>query len=175
MELEDLARIVERSQREAFRLETLPQYLVPQEAEEFAAWQAGRPLPMQTPDTSPWLRRIQTTTARGYRWYRVHVVDHPLSDYMRFELYGYQANAAAGEDVFIADRHTHPDLDRLREDFWLIDNAIAVRMLYDVDGRFLRPEPVDDVTSYLRMRDTALRHAEPLGSYLARTQLRLSA
>jgi hypothetical protein len=175
MDIEDLARAVDRSTRSAFRLETLPQYLVPQEAEEFAAWRAGRPVPLQTPATSPWLEKIQTTTSRGYRWYRVHVIDHPLSDYLRYELYGYQANAAAGEEIYIADRRDHPDLEHLREDFWLIDDTTAVRMVYDVDGRFLRPEPVQDVTPYLLMRDTVLRHAEPLAGYLARTHLRLTA
>ena len=174
MDLEDLSRLVESSTESAFRLETLPQYLVPQEADEFAAWRAGRPQPLLTPETSPWLARVKAGVARGYRWYRVHVLDHPLSEYARFELHGYQANQAAGEEIYLADRDTHSDLERLREDFWLIDDAIAIRMIYDQDGRFLRPERATDVAAYRTMRDTAIRYAEPLDEYLARRQLRLT-
>lgn len=177
MELQDLARIVEASQRSAFRLETLPQYLVPQEAEEFAAWRSGRPLPLQTPETSPWLAKIARETAAGYSWSRVHVIDWPLADYTRFELHGYQANAAAGEDIRIADRSAHRDLDLLRRDFWLIDDVTAVWMHYDAEGRFLRPELAGEaeVRQCRRMREIALAHAEPLDAFLERTRPRLSA
>lgn len=177
MEVEDLAAIVDASQHSAFRLETLPQYLVPQEAEEYEAWRAGRPTPLQTPDTSPWLAKIRRMTLDGYCWSRVHVVDWPLSDYTRFELHGYRANAAAGEDVRIADRHAHPDMAQLDRDFWLIDDRTAVWMDYDSEGRFIRPQLANAVeTDRCRaMRDLALAHAEPLDTYLARTRLRLTA
>ncbi len=174
MDLQELDQIVRRSLVSAFRLETLPQYLTltEQEAAEYRGWQAGRPLPLPTPETSSWLARLQRTVADGYRWYRVHIMDYPLSDYSEFELYGYQANARAGEDIYIADRHAHRDLDGLRQDFWLIDDEIAVVMLYDGDGLFLRPERAADAAPYRRMRDTALRHAVPLADYLERAGLR---
>ncbi|WP_322769610.1 DUF6879 family protein [Frankia sp. Cr1] len=174
MDLQELDQIVRRSLVSAFRLETLPQYLTltEQEAAEYREWQAGRPLPLPTPETSSWLARLQRTVADGYRWYRVHIMDHPLSDYSEFELYGYQANARAGEDIYIADRHAHRDLDGLRQDFWLIDDEIAVVMHYDGDGLFLRPERAADAAPYRRMRDTALRHAVPLADYLERAGLR---
>jgi hypothetical protein len=174
MDLQELDQIVRSSGVSAFRLETLPQYLTlsDQEAAEYEDWRAGRSRPLPTPETSPWLARVQSTTASGYRWYRVHVIDYPLSDYLRFELYGYQANASAGEDIYIADRAAHPDLDRLRQDFWLIDDETAVVMVYDGEGKFLRPEPAADAAPYRRMRDLALRHSEPLADYLGRTGLR---
>lgn len=71
------------------------------------------------------------------------------------------------------DRDAHPDLEPLREDFWLIDNATVVRMIYDAQGRFERPELVKDVRSYMVMRDTACRHAEPLDEYVASRGLEL--
>jgi len=177
MDLQELDQIVMRSRVSAFRLETLPQYLSlsEQEEAEYRAWRAGEPLPLPTPETSPWLARLQTTTNDGYRWYRVRVVDHPLSDYTQFELDGFRANAAAGEEIHVADRHTHPDLEGLRSDFWLVDGAIAVVMVYDDEGGFLRPERAADPAPYQRMRDLAMRHAEPLAAYLAHTQLRMSA
>jgi hypothetical protein len=56
----------------------------------------------------------------------------------------------------------------LHEDFWLYDDEIAVRMVYDDEGHFLYPELIDDVQPYRDIRDTAVRHAEPLDEYLAR-------
>ncbi len=112
--------------------------------------------------------------ARGYRWYRVHILDQPLSDYARYELWGYRANQAAGEEIYLADRDAHVDLAQLREDFWLIDDTIAVRMIYDDEGHFLRPECAAGPGLYLEMREIALRHAESLDEYLALRRPRLT-
>ncbi len=177
MDLKDLDRIVTASSEEAFRLETLPQYLTEAEAAEFAAWRAGRPLTLQTPENSPWLARIARTTRTGYRWRRVHIVDLPLADYTRYELWGYQANEAAGEEIRIADRTTQPALAALHRDFWLIDRQTAVWMDYDPDGRLQGVRLADEAeTEYCRkVRDLAWDQAEPLDDYLARTRPRLTA
>lgn len=174
MDLTDVARIFEQSTKSAFRLETLPQYLVPQEEDALAAWRAGD-RQLDTPDTSPWLARIQASTDQGFRWSRVHVLDYPLTEYSEFELYGYQANAAAGEEVFVADRSNSPELEHLREDFWMLDDSVVIRMIYDADGHFLHPDLAEDIDPYLEMRSIALRHSEPLSDYLARREPRLIA
>ncbi|MGH3829781.1 MAG: DUF6879 family protein [Pseudonocardiaceae bacterium] len=171
MDLDDLRRISEDAEESAFRLETLPQYLVPQEAERFAIWNSGEPLPLRTPENSEWLARLQRDTANGFRWYRVHILDQPLTSYLRFELDSYSEGAAVGNEIYVADRDSHPELMELHEDFWLFDDEIAVRMIYDDEGRFLYPELVDDIESYMQVRDAALHHAEPLIDYLARKNL----
>lgn len=174
MDLNDVGRIFEQSTKSAFRLETLPQYLVPQEDEALAAWRAGD-RSLDTPENSSWLARIQASSNQGYRWSRVHVFDYPLSEYSEFELFGYQANQAAGEEVRVADRAEAPELEELRQDFWVIDDAVVIRMIYDNDGRFLHPELAEDIDPYLEMRSVALRHSEPLSSFLARREPRLIA
>lgn len=174
MDLEDLRKIRVNATTSAFRLETMPQYLVPQEAESLAAWRAGRPK-QRTPENSPWLAQLQRDTARGFRWYRVHILDLPLSEYTRYELYSYQSSEKAGQETYVVDRSTHDDLEPLREDFWLYDDEIAVRMVYDEVGHFLYPEPIDDIAPYRQMRDTATRHGEPLRDYLIRKNITFSA
>ncbi len=171
MDLDDLRRIGGAAKESAFRLETLPQYLVPQEAEEFADWKAGKPIRRRTPENHEGLARIQRAVARGFRRYRVHILDQPLTDYLRFELYGYLDSVAVGSEIYVADRDTHPDLAELHEDFWLYDDEIGVRMFYDGEGHFLYPELIDELKPYREMRDTSLRHAEPLTDYLARKGL----
>ncbi len=174
MDLEELREIMGRASKSAFRLETLPQYLVPQEEAAFTAWRAGESRPPRTPENSMWLARLRDYVAGGMRWYRVHILDYPLSDYSRFELGGYLENQAVGEEIHIADRAEHAELEPLREDFWLIDDEFAVRMVYDDEGHFLHPESIDDVVPYLTIRETALRCAEPLDEFIARRKPQLS-
>jgi hypothetical protein len=135
----------------------------------------GLPVALPTPETSPWLAHVTARVASGVRWSRVHVLDHLLSDYCQYEIWGYAANQAAGEQICLADRGAYPDLESLREDFWLVDDAMAVRMIYDVQGRFERPELVEDVQPYIVMRDTACRHAEPLDEYVASRGIEFTA
>lgn len=151
--------------REAFRLEQLERYNVEEEDELFAAWRAGRSV-HRTPDTSEWLRLISDHTAAGRRVYRVHIVEWPLSEYIRYELASYADNLAAGEEIYIADRDAHPDLATFRADFWLFDDETAAVMHYDEDGRPLEPEP-GDAPAYRERRDLALAHALPLKEWFA--------
>ena len=171
---EDFAACFDRFKESAFRLETLQRYTVPEEAERIRLFREGRPRPERSVRTSPWLRRVAVTTAAGKRWQRVHVVDHPLSEYLRYELVGYVESAAAGEEIRIADRATHPDLAKLTTDFWLFDadgeNPFGILMNYDDDGQLLgyelaqSPEELDWRRSE---RDVALAHSVSLNEYLA--------
>jgi len=171
MDLVDLRALGANAKRSAFRLETMPQYVVPQEAELFAAWNAGMAPPRRTPENDPAMARLQRELQRGLRRYRVHILDRPLTPYLRFEIYLYLDSVAVGSEVYVADRDAHPDLADLREEFFIYDDETVVRMFYDEEGHFLYPEFVDDVEPYLAMRDTAMRHAEPLLDYMARTGL----
>lgn len=171
MDLDDLRRIGREAKKSAFRLETLPQYLVPQEAERFAMWNTGKPIPPGTPENDEPLARLQHDAARGFRRYRVHIPDQPLTTYLRFEIYLYLDAVAACSEIYVVDRDDHPELADLHEDFWLYDDEVAVRMIYDDDGHFPHPELIDDIDPYREMRDTTLRHSEPLTDYLARKNL----
>lgn len=171
MNVEEFGRLFTAFERSAFRLETLPQYLVEDEADEFADFQAGRPLPRRTPENDEWLRMIAEDTAAGKRWYRVHVVEQPLTAYLRYELACYPDSVAAGEEIWIAERDAHPELAALgHEDFWLFDDRIVVLMRYDEEGHWLGAEhaPAAQLDEYRRRRDLALEHAISLHDYLTR-------
>lgn len=148
----------------AFRLETLQHYDTAGDAERLAAFREGRPLPI-TPSKRAWLDFIEQGVAAGKRTYRVHVLDRPLTEYVRFELAAYEENAAAGEEIRLAERTAHPALAELRSDFWLFDDAIAVPMEYDEQGHFVafHPTGASDVVERCRCeRDLALAHSEAL-------------
>jgi hypothetical protein len=158
-----------------WRLEALQRYTVDEEQERIRAWREGAPRPERSVRTSPWLRRIAVSTADGKRWGRVHVVRHPLSEYVRYELGGYVESAAAGEEISITDQAAHPRLASVGPDFWLFDEGtpgeFAIMMSYDEDGQWLGAERTSDPDTLARCRQVkalALDHAVPLNAYLAR-------
>ena len=87
---EEWAARFERFTREAWRLEALPQYLMPQEAEELEAFKAGARIDPQTV-SNEYTDRLRRQAIEGRPQGRVHVVTRPLSDYLRFEFHQYYA------------------------------------------------------------------------------------
>ncbi len=160
--------------RSIVRLETRSQYLIPAEAEALAAFREGRPQPPLPPAAHAWKERIRNDTRSGRRRQRVHVVEQPLTDYLRWEFLAYQHNLDTGEEILIADRAGHPELDGLTEDFYLLDGRLAVLVHYDEDGRLLsgwRTDDADIVHACRLAYDAALAAAVPLAEYLERHEV----
>lgn len=171
MQMDQLIRMLRNVERSVFRLETLSRYTAPGEVELLRAFREGRPMPLRSIDTDPWLRMVADSVQKGRRWSRVHVLERPLSDYLQFEILGYQGNVAAGEDVRIADRTAHPGvLDHLRQDFWVLDDDIVVVVRYDEIGRRIDMEATTDVDPFLEARSLALTRSVPLLDYLRAVQ-----
>ncbi len=158
----------------AFRIETLPQYLVEADREFAAFRDEGRLIPVsERPAKQDWMARTRKAVASGKRIYRVHIMRRPLSTYLEYELARYPENVAGGEEVNLAEYHWHPDLEEITEDFWLYDaetdRAFVEFMRYDAEGHFLgteRSDSPDAVARCVTQRDLALAHAVPLDEYL---------
>lgn len=119
----------------ACRLETLQHYM-PGDEDRQRAFHARKPLPPPQDWLEDELRLIARLRDAGRHVGRVHVVDRPLSAYLRYELAVYPENVTAGEDVRIADRSLHPELAGLAQDFTLFDagTADATAVLFDYDS-----------------------------------------
>ena len=174
MTLEEFDRLFDTFRSSAFHLETHQTYAVSEEDERLRAFREGRPRPERSVRTSPWLRRVAVTTAAGKRWCRVHVIEHPLTEYLRYQLIGYVESQAAGEEIRLADRGEHPELKALGPDAWLFDagtrDAYGVLLHFDDAGHLLGIEAVDDVAGVAeleRQRKLALAHSVSLAEYLA--------
>ena len=164
----------DRFRKSAWRLETLQRYTIDEEEDRIRAWREGEPRPERSVRTSPWLRRVAETTAVGKHWSRVHVVDEPLSEYVRFEMVTYRESAQADENIRITDRRANPALDALQTDFWLFDaetdRPFAALMQYDADGHYMDAAVTTNRTAIAECkaaRDLALNHSVPLITYLA--------
>jgi hypothetical protein len=169
----DLLGMYSRATQEAFRLEAQQCYAVPAEDAQFRAFTEGRPMPSD-PQVNRSMQVIRATVAGGCRIRRVHVVDLPLTAYLRYEMAAYQENIAAGEEVSIAVRSWHPDLAALTEDFVLFDpgseHQAAVRMRYDDQGQLTGLDYSDDpagLARALHQREVALAHAVPLREFVS--------
>jgi ribosomal protein L16 Arg81 hydroxylase len=96
---EEFDRLFTRFRYTAFRLETLQQYDVPYEVEQIRRFLAGED-PLEdsyNPAKNHWFGMLRESYEVGKRVQRVHVIEEPLSDYIRFELaWPYQETVSAG-------------------------------------------------------------------------------
>lgn len=173
MKPEGMTPLHENAERSVFRLEVLNVYDVEAEAEEFRAFEAGLPFP-EVPEMERSMNLFRRMVDRGVKLQRLHVVDFPLTSYLRYELATYDSNVEAGEEILLADRAWHPDLAELTQDFALFDaettHPCAVWMHYDASGKpgeYDYTEDPADVARCIRLRDVALAHAVPLEKFRA--------
>jgi hypothetical protein len=166
-----------RFRSSAFRLEALPAYAVSGEAERIEAWRDGRARPERSVRTSGYLRDVAANVLAGLERTRVRIVDHPLSEYCRYQMAGYIESAAAGEQIRIVVRNggseqSTPDLDSVVNDFWFFDmgteDESAVLLEYDVTGAFTgaRLAAGPDLALCRQLWALAYQHSVHLNEYL---------
>ncbi|MER0445910.1 DUF6879 family protein [Streptomyces sp. Edi4] len=163
---EDWAAKFRDFQQEAWRLETLPQYRVPQEAEEIEAFLAGERIDPHaySNEYTDDLKRIRR---EGKSKGRVHVVTRPLSDYLRYEFMYYRPHAWAGEDIRIMDVTGRPNPLAGVQDFWSFDRSQIVLMNYGEDGTQISREVFEgDVTPFLEYQRIAIAESVPFEEYV---------
>ncbi|KUL50278.1 hypothetical protein ADL22_07425 [Streptomyces sp. NRRL F-4489] len=167
---DDFGKLFVEFEREAFRLETLDDYSKSGGVEAYRAFLAGEPQP-ESYRTAGWVTTVREATQAGKRMYRVHILDRPLSDYLRFELgWGYLRNQEAGEEFFILDTTEQPNPLEGVPDFWAFDEKVVVSMNYGDAGEFLGAEVVPErqTQEWLERRDTAMDLATPFTEWWAR-------
>lgn len=157
----------------AYRLEAMPSYAVSTEDALYRSFVDGTSRPERSVRTSPWMRRIAVTTARGKTWSRTRVIDSPLTEYQRFQMPAYQESQVVGEGITLVDR---ADAGEVGPDFWLFDTdhsgACAAVMQYSTDGTPGGFDLVRDPDVLAELRTVRRRLDEiavPLADYLATT------
>lgn len=158
--------------RSAFRLETQPTYAMTYEADDFAKFLAGSPVP--PPDVGwwrPWLDQMAALTRAGKRIGRVRIVDDPPSDYTRWELWAAPWHAQAGEQISYLLRARAAEVGLpLDADWWLLDDERVLILRYTDAGEMTGRELVTDpavVAQHRKWRDLAVRHATSAGAIAA--------
>jgi hypothetical protein len=165
-------------QHTAYRLEARQVYDVSYEIESYRDFLEGRRRPRDAAKFA-WTDMIEESRAAGKIIQRVHLVNEPLTDYLRYELeWSYPPNVEAGEDIRILPAQLIPpgDIPRLAvlADYWLFDSSELWVMQYDRDGRFVAIQEVSDPASIVfrsYLRDVALHYAIPYAEYMRRREL----
>lgn len=164
----DPAHPWETFRRSAFRLETMPEYRVPDEVGRMARYLSGEPMPQDY--NADWHATIRKNAANGAVMQRVRVVRPPLTDYQRRQFdWAYPGNLMAGEDTRVIDGVQADDLGLPDWDFWLFDDHVALRLNYEADGTYRGNEilPDADPAEFVRYREGALGSATVLWTYRA--------
>ncbi|MFE3883666.1 DUF6879 family protein [Streptomyces lydicus] len=156
----------ESFRREAWRLETLPEYRVSQEAEEIRAFLAGERIDPHA-YSNEYTDNLKRLRREGKSKGRVHIVTRPLSDYLRFEFMYYEPHVWAGEEIRIMDVTGRPNPFKEVQDFWMFDRSEVVLMHYEADGTQISREVFEgDVTPYLEYQRIALAESVPFEEYV---------
>jgi hypothetical protein len=165
---EEFGALLGSFERTAYRLETLDLYVVPEEAQAFDDFLAGRAFDLAW--FEPWLTMIRQLHDTGRQMQRVRLVADPPTDYQAFELAVTPNNLAAGEDIHVLPASMAAALDLPDYDYWLFDDALVAVMRFTDGGRFMYAELSDDpvtVAEHRTARDVALQHAIPYADYIA--------
>lgn len=153
-------------QREAWRLETLPQYRVPQEEEEIRAFMAGERIDPRS-YSNEYTDDLKRVRREGKSKGRVHVVTRPLTDYLRYEFMYYLPHSRAGEEIRIMDVTGRPNPLAGVEDFWMFDQSEVVLMHYEADGTQISREVFDgSVAPFLEYQRIAVAESVPFEEYV---------
>ncbi|MEW2118731.1 DUF6879 family protein [Streptomyces sp. NPDC005474] len=153
-------------QSEAWRLETLPAYNVPQEAEEIRAFLAGERIDPHT-HSNEYTEDLKRVRREGKSKGRVHVVTRPLSTYLQYEFMYYRPHVWAGEDIRIMDVTDRDNPLANVQDFWMFDKRTVVLMNYEADGTQISREVYEgDVTPYVEYERIALAESVPFEEYV---------
>ena len=165
-----LSALIDGARLSLFRLETLDRYDDGSDGADYRRYMAGEPEP-DPQRKARWHKVLRADLARiGQRTRRVHVVQTPPSDYLRYEFeWGYAHNLEY-EDIRIIDageQAWHPGSLAPACDFWLIDGRRAVVLRYDGDGRYLGFEDIPEahVAGYAAAGDAAWRAGVPFAEW----------
>lgn len=144
----DLGQLLKSYSISAVRLESLPQYKVSGEWENFKVYQIEGKI-LRDPDLEWYLDLIAKKEKEGASNIRIRVIDHPISSYLKYEyLAGYCPAVEKGSDVLFIDRSDYDEIKAKSKfgvagDFWIFDSNTLVSMKYGDEGEWVGAEIVD--------------------------------
>jgi hypothetical protein len=118
--------------REAVHLEMRDAYGTAVELPHMARWAAGEPDPLDWLDD--WCGALREHVRAGRSVRRARIVSEPLSDYQRWSLSIADPMVEAGEDIRWVPRRLVSSVALPGNDFYLLDDRLAVFLLYAGSG-----------------------------------------
>jgi hypothetical protein len=168
--IDDLgAWIGSRHKHDLLRVQTLARYTVASDGEDFERYLRGEEDPV-APQKQAWLDRLAAGVQEGRVRRNVHIVEQPLSDYLRYQFeWCYTFNVAAGQDIRVLDADAIPVAAHLAAcgDFTLVEGVDVARNQYAPDGTFLGAvqAPSDTAAALAALGETAWALAVPFTAW----------
>ena len=146
----DLYQYLQSAQKSLFRFEALQEYKV--EGDE-----------IDDKDLIEWWDFITSKTKSGVVMERVRLIVEPLTEYTKRELVIHAKSKTLGDDIKTIDEVVFNKLHIQQEDFWLIDEKLALIMQYSETGNYLSFDVIErDVEKYIATKDMLIAHSSPL-------------
>ncbi len=146
----DLYQYLQSAQKSLFRFETLQEYNVGDDG-------------LDNQEMKEWWGFITLKTKSGVKMERVRLVIKPLTEYTKRELIVHAKSKTFGDDIKTIDELTFSKLSVPLEDFWLIDEKLALIMKYSESGEYLGFNIEEsDIKKYITTKDILIRHSKPL-------------
>lgn len=123
----------------AYRLETLQAYAEQSESSPFNLYRRG--VQPNSSFMADWCQMVRGHIEAGRSMRRVHIVDLPLSQYMRFEIECcYRDTGRAGEEIRLLERAKLPVglSNAALDDFWFFDGTTVMVNEYDPNGTIVQ-------------------------------------
>lgn len=107
---------------------------------------------------------------RDAHFYRLRIIEDPLSSYLKWELAHFRLNAEEGEKIYIVNQAMVADLDlRYRlDDYTIFDRSLAFFLNYSDDGLFLHADLVSDrtvIAELVALSEEVLARSIPFEDY----------
>lgn len=162
-------------QREFFKVETFQSYKASFEEPAFLAFRQGeldkaRELLRQNLLRDP-AAAYSKIRERGIAFRRVHIVDLPLTEYLKFEIESYRVSTELGEEISFAlkDEVSKSALPAPLIDFLLFDDARLILHNYNASGEWNGAEVLTngkEVSPYVALKGLLLDVAIPMEEFL---------
>ncbi len=150
------------AQKSLFRFEYLQDFSAADE-KSFTRWRKTKQI--DTAALQPWWDFLERKHADGVVTSRVRRVAIPLSEYTRFELEGHRETAKHGDDIRIIKNDQFKTLAIPLVDFWLIDDAAVIRMVYGERGTLLGIEKEDAKNEHLEAKRKLIANSISISSF----------
>ncbi|WP_033346495.1 DUF6879 family protein [Catenuloplanes japonicus] len=128
----EFAGLLQTFTRESLHLETRDAYGTETELPYMAKWSRGEPDDLAW--LADWCATLRAHTARGATVRRARIVSEPLSAYQRWSHSIAQPMVDAGEDIRWVPRRLVSSIGIPGNDFYLLDDHLAVFLIYTGDG-----------------------------------------
>jgi hypothetical protein len=177
--IQRLEQAFEMFSTEVSRQQTLQLYSDETYQSEIVEYRKG----VSKPDRrdSEWLRLMNETTRSGKRFLNLHLIDFPVSEYVRYcTAWWYWDWNRCGADIRFLEKNraSKISVELSQLDIWLFDNRSAFIMTYSPEGCFISAEKLSDerlVQAYARYYRDAFSMGREIESMMSEFGIKSAA